>query len=48
VYVNVWVPKKLDKEEKKIMEKLQASPNFKPNPDPSEKNFMDRLRRMFQ
>ncbi|MDR0565838.1 MAG: molecular chaperone DnaJ [Prevotellaceae bacterium] len=48
VYVNVWVPKKLDREEKKIMEKLLASPNFKPTPDPSEKNFMDRMRRMFQ
>ncbi|MDR0712535.1 MAG: molecular chaperone DnaJ [Prevotellaceae bacterium] len=48
VYVNVWVPKKLDKEEKKIMEKLTTSPNFKPDPDPSEKNFMDRLRRMFR
>jgi molecular chaperone DnaJ len=48
VYVNVWVPKKLDREEKKAMENLLASPNFKPNPDPSEKNFMDKLRRMFQ
>ncbi|MDR0415227.1 MAG: molecular chaperone DnaJ [Prevotellaceae bacterium] len=48
VYVNVWIPKKLDKEEKKAMEKLLTSSNFKPNPDPSEKNFMDRLRRMFQ
>jgi molecular chaperone DnaJ len=48
VYVNVWVPKKLDREEKKIMEKLLTSPNFKPDPDPSEKNFMDRMRKMFQ
>ncbi|MDR3366319.1 MAG: molecular chaperone DnaJ [Prevotellaceae bacterium] len=48
VYVNVWIPKKLEKEEKKIMEKLQTSPNFKPNPDPSEKNFIDRMRKIFQ
>ncbi len=48
VYVNVWVPKTLDKEEKKTLEKLAASENFKPKPDASEKNFMDRLRRMFQ
>lgn len=48
VYVNVWVPKKLDREEKKIMEKLLTSPNFKPDPDPSEKNFIDRMRRIFQ
>lgn len=48
VYVNVWVPKKLDREEKKALEKFLTAPNFKPDPDPSERNFMDRLRRMFQ
>jgi molecular chaperone DnaJ len=48
VYVNVWIPKKLDKDEKKIVEKLASSENFKPQPDASEKNFIDRLRRMFQ
>jgi molecular chaperone DnaJ len=48
VYVNVWVPKNLEKEEKKMVEKLAASENFKPKPDAGEKNFMDRLRRMFQ
>jgi len=48
VYVNVWIPKKLDKDEKKIVEKLADSENFKPQPDASEKNFIDRLRRMFQ
>ncbi len=48
VYVNVWVPKNLDKEDKKTLEKLATSENFKPKPDAGEKNFMDRLRRMFQ
>lgn len=48
VYVNVWVPKHLDKEEKKTLEKLSGSKNFKPNPDDNDKNFIDRLRRMFQ
>ncbi|MDR1021827.1 MAG: molecular chaperone DnaJ [Prevotellaceae bacterium] len=48
VYVNVWIPKNLDKEEKKTLEKLLTSENFKPNPDASEKNFMDRLRKMFR
>jgi molecular chaperone DnaJ len=48
VFVNVWIPKTVSKEEKKLLEKLAGSPNFKPNPDSSERNFMDRLRRMFQ
>jgi molecular chaperone DnaJ len=48
VFVNVWIPKTVSKDEKKILEKLSASPNFKPNPDSTERNFMDRLRRMFQ
>ncbi|MDR1225814.1 MAG: molecular chaperone DnaJ [Prevotellaceae bacterium] len=47
VYVNVWIPKKLDKEEQKILEKLGASENFKPKPDAGERNLMDRLRKMF-
>ncbi|MDR2937831.1 MAG: molecular chaperone DnaJ [Prevotellaceae bacterium] len=48
VYVNVWIPKNLDKDERKALEKLSASANFKPAPDASEKNFMDRMRKIFQ
>ncbi|GHT14712.1 chaperone protein DnaJ [Bacteroidia bacterium] len=48
VYVNAWVPKQLDKEEQKILAKLRQSPNFAPNPDSNDRNFMDRLRRAFQ
>ncbi|MCF6365621.1 MAG: molecular chaperone DnaJ [Bacteroidales bacterium] len=47
VKVNVWVPKNLDKDEKRILEKLQNSPNFKPNPEKEERNFFDRVRDMF-
>ena len=32
VHVNVWIPKKLSKEEQKILEKLGASENFNPKP----------------
>jgi molecular chaperone DnaJ len=47
VHINVWVPKKLDKEEQKILEKLSASENFKPKPTGEERNFFERMRKMF-
>ena len=43
----VWVPKKLNREEKEMMEKLAASENFRPNPSKDDKNFFERLRNMF-
>jgi molecular chaperone DnaJ len=47
VKVNVWVPQNLDKEEKKILEKLQESPNFKPQPEKEERSFFDRVKDIF-
>ncbi|MDR3180419.1 MAG: molecular chaperone DnaJ [Prevotellaceae bacterium] len=47
VHINVWVPKKLDREEQKILEKLATAKNFQPAPDSSDKNFFERMRRMF-
>lgn len=32
VHVNVWTPKKMTDEERKILEKIKEMPNFKPNP----------------
>jgi len=46
VHVNVWIPKKLTKEEQKLLEKLAASDNFKPKPNKEDKNFFERMRRM--
>ena len=43
----VWVPKKLNREEKEMMEKLAASENFRPSPSKDDKNFFERLRNMF-
>lgn len=48
VNVNVWTPQTLSKEEKAIMEKIQHSPNFIPNPDKKDKNFFERMREMFK
>lgn len=47
VNINVWIPKSLSKEEKAIIEKLNASPNFKPNPTENDKNFINKMRSMF-
>ena len=47
VHVNVWIPKKLTKEEKKMMEQLQKSSNFEPNPKDSERGFFEKMKEMF-
>ncbi len=47
VKVNVWVPKNLSKDEKKILEKLLSSPNFTPKPETEERSFFDRVKDMF-
>jgi molecular chaperone DnaJ len=47
VHINVWIPKKLDREEQKILEKLATAKNFQPAPDHNDKNFFERMRRMF-
>lgn len=44
VHVNVWIPKSLNSEEKKLLEKLRNSDNFKPNPDGKEKSFFSKLK----
>ena len=48
VNINVWVPKNLSKEEKQVLEKLEESPNFQPNPDTTDKNFFERMKSFFE
>jgi molecular chaperone DnaJ len=48
VNVNVWTPQHISSEEKKILEKLRESPNFKPNPGKGDKSFYDRMKEFFQ
>jgi len=48
VYVQVWIPKKLTKEEKEIVDKLKDAPSFAPFPDKEDRNFFDRIRKMFE
>jgi len=48
VNINVWTPQKLNDEEKKLLEKLRQSPNFKPSPSVKDKGFFQKVKEMFQ
>ncbi|MFN3939320.1 MAG: DnaJ C-terminal domain-containing protein, partial [Chitinophagales bacterium] len=49
IQVNVWVPKHLSSDERKILEKLKSAKNFQPdiNETKKEKSFFDKMRNMF-
>ncbi|MCX6316068.1 MAG: molecular chaperone DnaJ [Bacteroidetes bacterium] len=47
IQVSVWTPQHLSSEEKAALEKMSQSPNFKPHPDKSDKNFFDKIKEMF-
>ncbi|HRG52984.1 MAG TPA: molecular chaperone DnaJ [Bacteroidia bacterium] len=48
VNINVWTPQNLTKEEKKILEDLRDSENFKPNPSKKDKGFFERMKQYFE
>lgn len=48
VNINVWTPQSLSADEKKVLEKLRESPNFKPNPGKGEKSFFDKMKEYFE
>ena len=43
----VWIPKKLNKDEKEIVESLRSKESFKPNPTKEDKSFFDKLKDLF-
>jgi len=47
IHINIWTPQHISSEEKAMLEKLGASPNFKPQPDKSDKSFFDKIKEMF-
>ncbi len=47
VHVTVWTPQNLSPEEKAMLEKINTSENFQPQPDKNEKGFFDKMREMF-
>ncbi len=48
VSINIWTPHHLSSEEKKTLEKLRDSENFKPHPDKKDKGFFERMKEMFE
>ena len=47
VKIAVWIPKKLNKDEKAIVESLRDKEAFKPNPSKEDKSFFDKLKGLF-
>ena len=47
VKLAVWIPRKLEKEDKAVIESLRGKESFKPNPTKEDKGFFDRLKDLF-
>ncbi|QQR94064.1 MAG: hypothetical protein IPJ93_09020 [Bacteroidota bacterium] len=47
VNINVWTPQQLSAEERKMLEKLRDSENFKPNPGKGDKSFFEKMKEFF-
>ena len=47
VKLAVWIPRKLDKEDKAAIEALRNKEAFKPNPSKEDKSFFDRIKDLF-
>lgn len=47
VHVNIWVPQKLTREEKEMLQRMDASEHFTPDPSQEDKSFFDKVKEMF-
>lgn len=47
VKIAVWIPRKLEKEEKAMIESLRNKDSFKPNPSKDDKSFFDKIKDLF-
>ena len=47
VHINIWTPKHLNADQRKMMESLQKETNFIPSPGKNEKSFFEKMREMF-
>jgi len=48
VTLNIWTPRNLTKEERAMLEKLNKSPNFQPDPDQRDRNLFSRVKDYFE
>jgi len=48
VNVNVWIPKKINPEEQRIMEKMMNSESFTPQPGKDDRGFFERMKSYFE
>lgn len=48
IHVSVWTPKKLNDEERRLLERMRDLPNFHPQPGKSDRSFFDRMRDYFK
>ena len=47
IHVNVWTPQNFTHEEKEMLDRMNTSPNFKPQPGKSEKSFFEKVKEVF-
>jgi molecular chaperone DnaJ len=47
IHVSVWTPQNVTGDEKNMLEKMEASNNFQPQPEKSGKTFFDKVKEMF-
>lgn len=47
IHVNVWTPKSLSPEEKRMLQRLQKSINFEPQPSKADRSFFSKMREFF-
>jgi molecular chaperone DnaJ len=47
VHINVWIPKNLSKDERKLIEKLNESSNFIPKPNKDDHTIFERMKGFF-
>ena len=47
IHVNVWTPQNVTSEEKEMLNHMNSSPNFKPQPGKTEKSFFDKVKEVF-
>ena len=47
IQVNIWTPQHLSSDEKTMLEKMNNSQNFKPQPDKNDKSFFEKIKEVF-